>query len=208
MQRNLLFPVLVLSLLAWAVPGHALFEVRAHYGAGKGSPDAYNSAYFDQQDGPELGETKVLGADVLVSPPMLGLGLGLRFEGMTEEASAFAEDVEVAITRLSLLANYRLVDTLMYFGPIVSVGLSHKFEVLIPTGPDTISSDGATSFSAGVEGGVKLGLFRVGAEVGYQMLKFKDLTEADGSPWTKNGQTISEFDLSGMYYKVILGVGF
>ena len=39
----------------------AIVEIRAHYGLLKGSPDAYNSAYYDFQDGPKLEEIFLLG---------------------------------------------------------------------------------------------------------------------------------------------------
>lgn len=195
-------------LFLFAQHGHALVEVRAHYGLGTTPAEEYNAAYFKLQDGPELTGAKVLGVDLLVSPPMFNLGIGLRVEAAKEEDSAFATDVKMAYTRTSLLLNYRLIDTLFFAGPIASVGLKHRFEMAIPTDPEKISSESATSYSLGFEGGAQLGIILIGAEVGYQSLKFKSFKEIDGSPWDNNGITISQLDMSGMYYKVMLGVGF
>lgn len=208
MKRLCIGLFFALGLTFMAVPSHAILEARIHYGAGQGSPDEYNSAYFKFQDGPELDQQKVLGADLIFSPPMLNWGLGVRFEGMQEKGTEFNEKVEMDITRTSIIVNHRIVNTLLYFGPIVTYGVDHKFAMAIPTDPNKISSGDASSYSAGVEGGGKLGLFTLGAEVGYQSLKFNKLTESDAGPWTKNGRTIGELDLSGMYYKLLFGVGF
>ena len=55
--------------------------------------------------------------------------------------------------------------------------------------------DANLNYSLGLEGGVNLGLFHVGAEVGKFFGKF-----------THAGFT--DFDASGVYYKVLVGVGF
>lgn len=208
MKNVVLLSVLLGYGLFTAERAQAIAEVRAHYGLAKGSPDAYNKGYFDFQDGPKLEEQKVLGADALIMLPAFPLGFGLRFEGMEEKRSQFGQKVQMDLARLAVLVNYRLIDTLFFAGPIASYGINHRLEFAIPTEPEKISSDSSSSYSIGIEGGVKLLLARIGAEVGYQSLKFKSLKELDGTPWDKNGLAIGEIDLSGVYYKLLVGVGF
>lgn len=187
---------------------HSIVELRGHFGAVNGSPDDFNKAYHSFQDGPELTKQKTLGFDAIVKAPLFPLGVGLRYETLEEEKSEFNEKAELEASRFSLLLNYRFIDTLLYAGVLGTFGISHDMTLNIPTDPEKITSDSATSYSLGVEGGVKLGLFRVGAEVGQMFMTFDDLKNNAGVTPVKNGRSISEIDLSGLYYKIVVGVGF
>lgn len=187
---------------------HSIVELRGHFGSGSGSPEDYNKAYYNFQDGPELTKQKYLGFDGIVKVPMIPIGFGLRYESLEESGNAFAQKADLEASRFSLLLNYRFIDTLVYAGVLATYGLSHEMTLKIPTDPEKITSDSGKSYSIGVEGGVKLGLFRLGAEVGQMVLKYTDLKDATGITPNKNGRSINEIDLSGLYYKLVLGVGF
>lgn len=200
--------LVTLVFLFASFASHAIVEVRGHFGSGNGSPDDYNNAYFKFQDGPELTKQKYLGVDAIVKVPLIPIGFGLRYETLGEERKAFAEKADLEASRFSLLLNYRFIDTLVYVGALATYGLSHDMTLKIPTDPEKITSDSSKSYSIGLEGGVKLGLFRLGAEVGQMFMKFDGLKDNTGVKPTKNGLSINEIDLSGLYYKIILGFGF
>lgn len=200
----------MLMLILMSLPSFVFgfVEVRGGIGSNAGSGDDYNKAYYNFQDGPEMSKQDTITIDAIVKIPMIPIGFGLRHEGFTEERSAFAEDMNLKAKRVSLLFNYRFIDTLFYAGAIGSYGISHDLTLAIPTDPEKITSDSAKSYSIGVEGGLKLGLFRIGAELGQQSLVFDNLKAIDGLVPNKNGLNINEIDMSGMYYKLMIGVGF
>ena len=70
-------------------------------------------------------------------------------------------------------------------------------KITIPSSPDA-EYDASATFTAGVEGGVSLGLIMLGAEAGYFSGNF-------GPSGTTTG---SDIDLTGIYAKAIVGVGF
>ncbi|MFP5386587.1 MAG: hypothetical protein ACLGHN_10940 [Bacteriovoracia bacterium] len=207
-MKNCKLPFLVLSLLLTSFSAFALVEVRGHFGAGNGSPDDYNKAYHSFQDGPKLDQQKYLGWDAIVKAPLFPIGVGLRYETLGEERSEFAEKAELDASRFSLVLNYRFIDTLIYAGVLGTYGLSHDLTLNIPTDPNKITSESAKSYSLGIEGGVKLGFFRLGAEVGQMFMTFDDLEDSTGVRPSNNSVSIKEIDLSGTYYKIMVGVGF
>lgn len=62
--------------------------------------------------------------------------------------------------------------------------------------------------SYGLEGGIKFGFFRIGAEAGVTSLVFEDLKDKAGAIPNKNGLNISELDFGGNYYRLHIGLGF
>jgi hypothetical protein len=59
-----------------------------------------------------------------------------------------------------------------------------------------------SSYSAGLEAGANLLGFRVGAEAGYQDMKWKDATDATGLGAKQ------DINMSGTYAKILFGVAF
>lgn len=209
MKKFICHLVLIAVAFLWVDPAVALLgEVRATYGETSGKPEDYNKAYFNFQDGPEISKQRYLGVDGILMLPMIPLGVGLRYEKTGEDKTQFAEKIDYAFTRLALVLNYRIVNTLFYLGPIATYGLTHNLEFKIPTRPDEFKAGKSKSYSIGVEGGVKLGLFRLGLEVGQMSMVFDDLKDIGGVTPNKNGLNINKLDFGGTYYKVQAGIGF
>lgn len=168
----------------------AIVQIRAHYGLQASSPDQV-SAF------PAITKLSGLGGDLIISPPLFPLAFGLRYEMMKAEESNSYGKISLDLTRTSGLVSYRLIDTLIFVGAIGTVGISHGGETKLDitgVGTTTIKNDVSGSYSIGVEGGVKLVGFIIGAEAGYLGLK----TTNSGAKQT----------LDGVYTKVHLGYDF
>jgi hypothetical protein len=186
-----------------SVQAHALVDVRLTYGLLGSKPDL--ASMFPGTPGtlPDVTPTYGLGADIIVSPPFVPLGVGLRYENMGVTASTSGNEFKADYKRTSLLVNYRIIDTLLYLGPIFSYGLSHSGEIKAtqPSGTSTWGSSSISSYSVGLEAGAKLIGFRVGAEAGYQDFRWKDATDSTGSG------TKQDINMSGTYAKITVGFG-
>ena len=188
-----------------SLPAHAIFEARLTYGLLGSQPDLaplFTAAPAGSL--PSVAPTYGLGADVIVSPPFFPIGVGLRYENMGLDATSGAYQFKASYTRTALLVNYRIIDTLMFLGPIFSYGLSHSGELLanqngIETGHFT--SDAISSYSLGLEAGVKLIGFHLGAEAGYTDFRWKNAKNSH------NAATSQDINMSGTYAKILLGFG-
>lgn len=183
-------------------------EVRLTYGSTSGEPKDFNNAFYGFQDGPKISGQSYMGVDAIAMLPMLPVGVGLRVENTSFSKTEFNEQIDFSIARTALLLNYRLINTGFYLGPIVSFGLSHNMDFKIPLDPDIYKAGKQSSNTIGLEAGVKLGLFRLGLEVGQMSFVFSDLKDISGVIPNKNGLNISELNFGGTYYKLQLGLGF
>ncbi len=209
MKQFLAILTFFVTSLFISIPAHALLgDFRLTYGDTSGKPEKYNDAYFAFNDGPKISSQSYLGADAILILPMMPLGIGLRYESANDKDTQFAETIKYSITRLALILNYRIINTGIYLGPIATYGLSHQLKFDIPTDLDKLDSDKSHSYSVGIEGGVKVGLFRIGAEAGQSTLVFEDIKDITGVPQIKNGRAVDKLDFSGAYYKVHFGFGF
>lgn len=200
------FFILVSLLITFAsVNANALIEARLTYGLLGSSPDLV-SLYSGSPTTPTVTPTYGLGADVIVSPPLFSWGAGLRYENMGVSASSNGIEFKADYTRTALILNYRFIDTLLFLGPIATYGISHSGNIkAIQNGSETSnwSSDKISSYSIGLEAGVKLIILNLGAEAGYQDFRWKESTDSRGSVATKQ-----DINMSGTYAKILLGVGF
>lgn len=203
MKRILLFAFTLITGSLISAPAHALFEARLTYGLLASKPDMA-PLFPGQSSYPTLAPTYGLGADVIISPPLFPIGFGMRYENMGVDASSSGLEFKANYTRTALLLNYRLIDTLIFLGPIVSYGLSHSGEIKATVnGTETanFSSTKISSYSVGLEVGVKLIGFHVGAEAGYEDFRWKDAHDSTGNISNQ------DINLSGTYLKVLLGFG-
>ena len=171
-------------------PAHALFQLRASYGLQTVDPDQVGSF-------PTFSKLTGFSADFIFTPPLLPFGFGLRHEMLGSEESNSYGKLEVDITRTSGLVTFRLIDTLIFVGAIGSIGISHGGETTLAIsggGTSTVDNDISGSYSLGVEAGVKLVGFLVGAEVGYMGLEI--------------GDSSAKQKLNGAYTKVHVGLDF
>jgi hypothetical protein len=196
------YGILILCLLGINT-ANALVEARLTYGALGSKPDLatiYNGTTSVPAVAPNMG----VGFDALFIVPIIGIGGGIRYENLGFTASSGGLEYKSQATRTSLLVNWRLIDTIMYLGPIASVGMAHTNSMKWSEGSNRAEfSPGASeSLTVGLEGGVGLLGFLVGAEAGYQSMKWKSMKDSTGT-FTNT----PDLDMSGTYFKVILGFG-
>ena len=194
--------LLILCLLAFN-SAHALFEARLTYGVLASKPDLA-SIYNGSTSVPAVAPNAGIGFDAIFVVPIIGIGGGLRYENMGFNASSGSLEYKSQVTRTSLIVNYRLINTLIYLGPIATLGMSHSNSMKWKEGAASadFSPDSASSYSMGLEAGVGLMGFIVGAEAGYQNMKWNKVKDATG---TFTGTP--DLDMSGTYVKIVLGFG-
>lgn len=198
------YSLLSLLLLFIAQPSMALFEVRAGYGILSSKPDMAGFYTGGSSDIPSATPNAGLTLDAIATIPLVGLGGGLRMENMKIAYDSSALGIENQLNRTSLIVNYRLINTLIYLGPIFTYGLSHSNSIkLTSDGSDLskISSSKVSSYSLGLEAGASLLGFLVGAEVGSLSMKYKDATDS------LNTSRVHDLDMSGTYAKIFVGFG-
>lgn len=206
-MRNFLLSITALILLA-APSANALVEARLHYGMLSATPKKMNDSLVESGL-PKVGLLTGIGFDGLVNLPAVPIGFGLRYESQSFKASGTVSGnsttYNVGFTRMALLLNYRLINTLVFLGPIASFGITNSSYYKIDItgfGNSEYKSSSGTTISVGVEGGAKLGLFLIGAELGYLSGDFGTPAKADGE------KLDGKLDLSGIYAKAHIGVGF
>lgn len=189
-----------LCLLFISQPSMALFEVRAGYGILSSKPNLSN---YYVGSVPSAAPNAGLTFDAIATIPLVGIGGGLRLENMKVSSDNSTLDVENQLNRTSLIINYRLIDTLIYLGPIMTYGLSHSNSIKLKAGGTEvshISSNNVSSYSIGIEAGASLLGFLVGAELGTMNMKYKDAKDS------LTNQT-HDLDMSGSYAKIFVGFG-
>ncbi|KHD88230.1 MAG: hypothetical protein OM95_09985 [Bdellovibrio sp. ArHS] len=195
------FLLFVLGLFT-SLSAQALFETRVTYGLLANNPALDPLCPSCGSAAPSVTASYGLGVDgVLTLPFPLIPGIGLRYENLSFTANGAAE-YKMDYTRTALLFNWRPIDNLFFLGPIFSWGLSHSTRLKTEEGgvlKADFSSDSVKSYSLGLEGGVKLTGFVVGAEVGYLDFRWDGATDATGNAATQ------DINMSGTYAKIILG---
>lgn len=204
-MKNLLAVILIILVtLGVEHQARALVEARVSYGLLAGSPDLTQLTISGAPTAPSAASNYGVGADILVILPVIGLGGGLRYENLGFKVSNSGLEYKTTTSRTALVLNYRLINTLMYLGPIFTYGLSHTNNMTVSYNGSSadISPDNSSSYSGGLEAGVKLGGFLLGAEAGYESFKWNKMTD-------KNSVITSQpdIDMSGAYFKVMLGFG-
>lgn len=195
---------LFITSLILSAPAHALIDARLSYGLLASGANLSALCTNCTAAVPAVVPTYGLGADLLVTLPLpLIPGVGLRYENMGLTASSSGIDVKAEFTRTALILNWRPLNNFIYLGPIFTYGLSHSTSLKITEGGVTrsdFSSSSVSSYSAGLEAGVSLLGFTVGAEAGYLDMKWKDAKDATGNLSTQ------DINMSGTYAKILLGI--
>lgn len=210
----------VAALLLASTPAFALVDIRGGYGVNNGDPSDVNGMFV----GPTVSDFKSLNgltADAMIHLPLIGLGFGLRFEDMSstlnDNVSGGTLNRKLEVQRTSAVVDYRLIDTLVYIGGIATYGLSHniKYSYTCPSGgfcTGLQSFDGSAnspkSYSVGIEGGLKLALLTVGAEVGYSVITATNFSSGAVNPLTNTSGSTVGYNFSGAYFKILAGVTF
>lgn len=183
-MKHFIFVVIALLL---PLSSQALVEARVGYGI---------PTFDDSYSGMDLKSGKALNLDVIFEPPMItDLGFGLRYETLSFDFDSGGTTVaEAKMDRIAALVNYRIIDLIAYLGVIGTVGFSNNFETE-SGGTTTTDYDEKLNFSIGLEGGVNLGIFSVGGEVG----KLFATVKSPGNP---------DISLDSTYVKVLVGLDF
>lgn len=190
-------------MLFFGSSAHALVEARLSYGL-MNSAQGLSSIYTTSSTVPAINPNYGLGADLLVKIPLVPVGFGVRYEKMGLSASSGGLEYATDMTRTSLVLNYRLIDTLLYVGPIFTYGLSHSGNITVKNGGSKVvdySSSSMSSYSIGLEAGVNLLTFIIGAEVGTETFPWKGATDSVGTMGAQDLQ------MGGSYAKIMFGFG-
>lgn len=194
--------ILLLCLLGFS-SAHALVEARLTYGILASKPDL-GSIYSGASEIPAVAPNAGIGFDAVFIFPVIGIGGGLRYENLGFNAKSGNLEYKSQATRTSVIINYRLIDTIMYLGPIATIGMTHTNNIKWSEGATStdFSPDSTSSYTIGLEGGVGLLGFLVGAEAGYQNMKWNKVKDSTGTI-----ASTPDLDMSGTYVKIILGFG-
>lgn len=188
--------ILALTLgFSWSA--QALIELRVHPGVQKATHNFSNAAGVSHSDKLQFEYLPAFGLDVLVDLPLVPFGFGVRHEQLGGSISPTGYEVTLQAQRQSLLINKRLLDFIGYLGVIGSLGINHSNEYVLKVGSSTLRDEKPStnfSYSIGVEAGANLLGFQMGAEAGYMSYVMKGKSE--------------EVDLSGLYAKLMVGIGF
>ncbi len=199
------FTRLALALLAVLVvqTAHAgLIEIRGGVGINSASPDAFNDRVKSASNSDlNTNQFDNVNADLFLNLPG-PFGVGLRHEWINADKSSNGSDVKLRAKNFSVLADWRIIDTVLYVGPIVGIGYPNAKIDFNNNGVNTSNSvSGEPSYSLGAEVGAHLAAFLVGAEAGYTSLKLNKVSGA-------NNNVNAKVDLSGFYGKVMVGLSF
>jgi hypothetical protein len=186
-----------------STPAHALIDARLSYGLLASATDLGPLCTTCTAASPGIVPTYGLGADLIVTLPIpLIPGVGIRYENMGLTASNGGLDFKAEYTRTALILNWRPLNNFIYLGPIFTYGLSHSPSIKASEGGSTkadFSGGSVSSYSAGLEAGVSLLGFTVGAEAGYIDMKWKDAKDSLTS-------STQDVNMSGTYAKILLGI--
>ena len=203
-----LTPLLFLIAMSAPLSSWALFEARLTGGVTQAKPDLKDICTGSCSDPSALGETTYVpggGLDAIVKLPLIPFGFGLRYEGLKMTAAQGSYNTEIKYTRTALIVNYRLIDTIVHFGPIATYGLSHTGSMIVKENGSTVmdlNPSSMASYSIGLELEVKPLIvvpIIVGAETGYMSHKWNGVTNS-----VNNAK--KDVDLSGAYIKFFLGL--
>lgn len=148
----------------------ALVELRGHLGGLANGPALqYNGSTVAQAPA-----VPAVGLDVIVTPPLFPVGLGLRYEsiGIPEVGDA-TSSAELSGSLASLVVNKRFLDTVFWTGIIGTYALTGSATTRATINSVSVSEKvNLGNYSVGLEGGFAFLGFLVGVELGYQNLSF------------------------------------
>jgi hypothetical protein len=195
---------ILLALVFCAATARAgILDIRGGVGRSAANVDSFdNQAQAANGNGIDANDFQTYNADIFFNFPVIPIGVGIRNEWFNLNQGNGGNELDLKATNLSLLVDFRLINTsAFYLGPIVAIG-HPSAKVNFKTSAVTMDkhiNGGDVSYAGALEAGVYLGHFLIGAEAGYQNIKF----EGD----TSQGTT-AKFDASGVYGKLMAGLTF
>ena len=205
--HKVLSAVAVLTLVFAVNSAQALIEVKGGYSMFTTTPGALNDNF---SAAPKITQLQGLSVDVMGNVPLMPVGLGVRYETLKRNETSGTSGSEVDWKRTSILINKRLIDTLIYIGPIatVSVASDFRYRSTVNGVATDYKTDSAFTATVGVEAGAKLTIFRIGAEAGYLYAPMGELKTSAGVPVNNSAGSKLTFDMSGPYVRILAGFGF
>lgn len=203
MKKFMTWGSLVLGAFCFTQPAQALIEAKLTYGMLASSPDL-TQLYNGATSLPSITPTYGLGGDLVLNLPLVPVGFGLRYESMGLKATSGGLEFKADTSRTAILLNYRLIDTILHLGPVFTYGVSHSSHITAIENGSTksdFSSDSVQSYTIGLEAAVQVLAFIVGAEVGYEDMRWKNAHDKSGNFSDR------DINMSGSYAKVMLGLG-
>ena len=195
---------IIAGVSSFALPAQAILELRGGYVSDQVDASDINSKFSAN---PSLKTMTGFNADAILSLPLMPIGFGVRYEQLEDKESNSAASFDATLKRVSLILNKRFIDTFGYLGVIGTIGVSNDFQYKFTyAGATTTTKATGLSGTLGVEGGVKLGFFLLGAEVGYLYAPLSKLQE-NGQDYTTGGHTVSA-KLDGVYARGSVGFSF
>lgn len=147
-----------------------------------------------------------LTADFLFIPT--DLVLGVRYENLSAKKTGSNDYyTEAKLTRTSAIIGYRMFNTGIYFGPLLTVGIVSDLKYKIQSAAASELKASKTTVGLGFEAGVHLLGLLVGAEVGYLSANMGKLQDDAGDARGANGSNMNA-DLSGTYARALIGLAF
>ena len=207
MKKQILSSLFMITIFL-PMSSWALFEARATYGFLTSKTDFSNICQGNcllPANAPGIVPTYGTGIDAILKLPLVPIGFGLRYENMGLSTTSSTIDAKLTYSRTAIIINYRLIDTIIHFGPLLTYGVAHSGGLTIKENGITkvdLSPSSMTSYSLGLELEVKPLIvvpIIVGAEAGYMSFNWKDATN-------NINNTTKNVDLSGTYIKVFLGL--
>ena len=198
--------IAALALLSIGVPSvnAGILDLRVGAGLSAANPRGFENR-VNNLSGTDLkaGNFDTFNADLIFHLPVLPMTLGVRYEQAAQNKSASSSEWKLNVNNLALLVDWRLINSKIYLGPIVSIGYPWA-DLKFNNGGSSEShhlNSQQLSYSGGLEAGVYLGPFLIGAEAGYKSIHLKRGTSSDSS-------VNANVNLDGFYGKALGGLTF
>ena len=205
--------IVALFVVLSSPSAHAVLELRGNFGLVQATPTDLNTKVSTTSGSNDLNLTgaTMYGADAIFKFPMSHIGIGVRYENWDQKkttanygSAGISGSNEMTMSRWAGILTIRPIDTLVYLGLIGTYGISQEIHDIV--GPTSSLSDyknsAGTTYSAGVEGGFKMGFLRLGAEVGYESVSGTGMTST-----TNSSSKTSDLNMAGTYGRISLGFG-
>lgn len=197
--------VLALLLMATSFVRAGNIDFRAGAGMSAANPKGFENRVRDLS-GKELNAKSfdTYNADLIFHLPVIPMTLGVRYEEASQKRSDSSSEWKLNVNNLALLVDFRIINSKIYLGPIVSVGYPWADLDFKNSGSNESHrlNSHQLSYSGGLETGIYLGPFLIGAEAGYKSVRLK----SEGSSSSSSVNT--NIHLDGFYGKAMVGFTF
>lgn len=208
--------LLVMSFYGTGFRAQAAFqnflEAKVHYSYIQSRPDLRPVVLTGTSPVPNSANLNGVGADVVYYRPLLGVGIGLRYENLGYIMVQGTEEYKASTSRVAVLGSYRFLNDSNFIGFVGTYGFSHSGDFSVCQDSTVcrgqgfyereLTSSQISSYTLGLEAGFRIGGFLFGTEVGYINYLWKAMRDRQGADLGA-----PKLDFSGNYIKFFLGFG-